>query len=397
MYLLDAILTLFAPIRVNERVSIAAVSTITEDIPSESLIVTRRKQIIKRDYYRNLIKPQRGWCDNLIKLITRPKLIRFHKNVSFIKSYYLAIIKIYSGKILRKRFKKKKYNKRLIISENQGNEFLYEKIISGNYFLASRFGNSELTALMELEAKRSGVIKKVSYKGISPLFDTTGFYANTNEMLDQSLKYYDLITNNLKNIDALFTFDFSMEDYFYKKYFANNSIVSASKALEPFYFKEPWSRALKDKNVLIIHPFSETIVKQYKKRDILFENQNILPEFNLITYQTVQTIGGGYSGKETWFDLLENMINDIKNIDFDIALIGAGSYGMPLGFEIKKLNKQAIHIGGGLQLLFGIKGKRWDLNPVVSGFYNENWVYPSKIDTPKNLNNLKYDAYAYWK
>jgi glycerol-3-phosphate dehydrogenase len=51
--------------------------------------------------------------------------------------------------------------------------------------------------------------------------------------------------------------------------------------------------------------------------------------------------------------------------DYDVALIGCGAYGLPLASHVKRKGKQSIHLGGGLQLLFGIKGKRWDDNPEV--------------------------------
>jgi hypothetical protein len=55
------------------------------------------------------------------------------------------------------------------------------------------------------------------------------------------------------------------------------------------------------------------------------------------------------------------MCSEISKLDFDIALIGCGGYGVPLaGFIYNKLKKQAIQIGGGLQLLFGVMGKRWE-------------------------------------
>ena len=64
------------------------------------------------------------------------------------------------------------------------------------------------------------------------------------------------------------------------------------------------------------------------------------------------------------------MVKEIEKKDFDIALIGAGAYGMPLAYKIKKMGKKAIHIGGSLQCLFGIKGSRWEA-PV----YNYNNLY----------------------
>ena len=41
--------------------------------------------------------------------------------------------------------------------------------------------------------------------------------------------------------------------------------------------------------------------------------------------------------------------------NFDIALIGCGAYGFPLAAFVKGIGKKAVHIGGPLQLFFGIK------------------------------------------
>ena len=52
-------------------------------------------------------------------------------------------------------------------------------------------------------------------------------------------------------------------------------------------------------------------------------------------------------------------------MDFDIALLGCGCYGHPLcDFIRNELNKSAIYIGGGLQLLFGVMGGRWIHSPM---------------------------------
>jgi hypothetical protein len=97
----------------------------------------------------------------------------------------------------------------------------------------------------------------------------------------------------------------------------------------------------------------------------------------------VQSIGGKGPHKD-WYESFQLMCKDISNIDFDIALLGCGSYGMPLGNYIKKeLKKSAIYVGGGLQLYFGIKGKRWDNSPDITKFYNEYWTRPSQEETPE--------------
>lgn len=47
----------------------------------------------------------------------------------------------------------------------------------------------------------------------------------------------------------------------------------------------------------------------------------------------------------------------MDKIDYDICLIGCGAYGFPLAAHAKRKGKKAVHLGGALQLLFGIKGK----------------------------------------
>lgn len=63
---------------------------------------------------------------------------------------------------------------------------------------------------------------------------------------------------------------------------------------------------------------------------------------------------------------------------------------IPLSCIYKTNGEKAIHIGGTLQLNFGIKGKRWKHYP----FYNEYWTEPLKDEKPKNLD--KVEGGCYW-
>ncbi len=83
----------------------------------------------------------------------------------------------------------------------------------------------------------------------------------------------------------------------------------------------------------------------------------------------------------------------IRCIDFDIAIIGAGAYGLPLASFIKNMGKKAIHLGGATQLLFGIKGKRWDNLPYFRKLYNENWVRPLPDEIPDNFQAVESGCY----
>lgn len=146
--------------------------------------------------------------------------------------------------------------------------------------------------------------------------------------------------------------------------------------------------------MLIISPFAETMEKQYAshRSDLYGEmSDDILPEFaQLETIKAVQTIAGNRGQWSSWFEALEWMEGEIDKKDFDVALLGCGAYGFPLAAYIKSIGKQAIHVGGPLQLYFGIRGKRW----TDMGFYsNIYWTSPSESERPQNLKNVEGGCY----
>ena len=95
-----------------------------------------------------------------------------------------------------------------------------------------------------------------------------------------------------------------------------------------------------------------------------------------------------------WFEALNVMKSDIKKIDFDIAIIGCGAYGFPLAAECKRMGKKAIHLGGQVQMMFGILGKRWEEIPYYKQFINEYWVHPLEEEIPDNFK--KVEGGCYW-
>lgn len=177
------------------------------------------------------------------------------------------------------------------------------------------------------------------------------------------------------------------------------------ECLYPFFVERPWTRALKNKKVLVVHPFEKTIKSQYARRECIFDNSEILPSYELKTFKAVQSNAGNNVPFKDWFESLKWMEDEIAKIDFDICILGCGAYGLPLAATIKRMGKKAIHMGGGSQLLFGIKGKRWDndayhwknlpqLDTNYSSLYNEYWVRPSQGEIPKDAN--KVEGACYW-
>ena len=164
--------------------------------------------------------------------------------------------------------------------------------------------------------------------------------------------------------------------------------------LEPFWFEHPWPGALAGKKVLVVHPFSDTIQAQYAKRRSLFDNPEMLPDYDLITYRAISSFAGIKTPYATWFDALDKMCTDISKIDFDVALIGCGAYGMSIAAFIKReLRRKAVHLGGASQLFFGIKGHRWKTVPRYAKLFNEHWTHPLASDTIENRKTIEGGAY----
>jgi len=59
----------------------------------------------------------------------------------------------------------------------------------------------------------------------------------------------------------------------------------------------------------------------------------------------------------------------------------------------KSLGSWAIHLGGGTQLLFGIKGRRWEKNPWIATLGNESWTRPASSETPVNFQHIEGGCY----
>lgn len=262
--------------------------------------------------------------------------------------------------------------------------YLSELFQSGRPFMAAKLGAVEIKALLYARGPLPALFLK-RYVELH-MHQNAGFFPVTRDSIK---RFADLLMTDIRQIDVLFSW--RPEEIFFKK-----QLAQAFKA--GLYDSGPhpesdafWTKYLAGKKVLVIHPLAETIESQYHtRRTKLFSRPDFIPEFHsLSTVKAVQTIAGNTAGFESWFDALEHMEREIDTKDFDVALIGCGAYGLPLAAYIKRMGKQAIHLGGVLQLYFGIKGKRWD----NSGLYNEYWVSPEAKEIPRGAERVEDGCY----
>ena len=302
-------------------------------------------------------------------------------------------------------------------NRQSSNDKIYNLLHAGKPCMISRFGTTEINCINNYLCvhKKRPFLKKcwdyISDYTHTPWWNTDHFkYMNVYSgifpvNIEIAEKFSQLYLQDIPLIDLL-----ACHQYYEKFMHLRDDVIRIHlEMLYPFFVDRPWTRYLKGKKVLVVHPFEDTIRLQYAKRRLLFKNPEVLPDFTLITFKAVQTIAGNKSNFGSWFEALEYMKREIGKIDFDVCIIGCGAYGLPLAAYVKRMGKQAIHMAGGTQLLFGILGKRWteqyknvlhyrpgiNINVNYRPLFNDSWVYPLKIDTPQNAINV--ENACYWK
>ena len=278
------------------------------------------------------------------------------------------------------------YKDKHIPSEDNGNRMIYDLIMTGKPAAVMRLGSTETNCAYPWMA------------GMSPDPDTLRRGLNLSGIFPADEKhnaeFSAIYLESAKSADIMGLCGVYKEKVIIDRYCPNSKFVKA-RSIEPYYYKEPWTAALGGKRILIVHPFVETISKQYLCREKLFDNPSILPAFSDIQFvKTVQSAAGAKTEFETWSAALEYMCGEINKKEFDIAIIGAGAYAMPICAHVKQIGKIAVQMSGATQLLFGIKGKRWDSHPFISALYNEYWVRPNENETPPEVE--KVEGGSYW-
>ena len=296
------------------------------------------------------------------------------------------VIKRQLAKVYRSMRFKLDYAGMGLLTESEGNNRIKQYVTNGSPFMLGRFGAVEMHCVSRW---MSG--QKCTDSEKHQALYAAGIFPNDQKTINQFCETY---IDAIKTTDLLGVWEVVDEKKAIKRYCPKAELMP-SRSIEPYYFDNPWSAELEGKKVLIVHPFIESIGNQLKQRELIWPGENVLPQFASVMYvKSVQSNAGAITEFKDWFEALESMKRKIAACDFDIAIIGAGAYGLPLAAYVKSIGKQAIQMSGATQILFGIKGKRWDDHPVISKFYNDAWVRPLQSETPPDIK--KVEGGSYW-
>jgi hypothetical protein len=288
------------------------------------------------------------------------------------------------------------------IDETISDSVIYEILMKQEPALVGRLGGTEARFISEYrKIKKFGMISEFMFqfkpnwrKRSREVNTNAGFYFNSlNEVKDFDSKYHDALIE----VDVLGAWGNAFSNIEYE-YFRNIKSLIPVDYTAPWIesrsvssSKIPWAQALNGKNVLVVSPFVDSIQKQFNKISSVFPNHSI-HNFNLLTLKSPMTVSTELPTNKSWFEYLIEIESKIVKTNFDVLLVSAGSYSFPLAHFAKKIGKIGIHCGGGLQLFFGIMGKRWEKSLYLNSL-EVSWVRPNENEKPTGANLIEGGCY----
>jgi hypothetical protein len=278
------------------------------------------------------------------------------------------------------------------------NSIVQEAILNKSPFMISRFGSAEINWYLNYKILGKSLFRRLKAYITLEIDELDIKHRNIRDMTFQPFSekatknYISEIDNVIPKIDVLGTW---MRQEQSKEIKLQKDIKYIYLGyIEPYYSENPWTMALEGKKVLVIHPMKKSIESQYLKRKLIFGNKQILPDFHLEVLQAPYFDDPRFG---SWQAIMDFYKSEVLNYDFDVAILGCGSWGMPLAGYIKDMGKVAIHLGGATQILFGIIGERWETQwPEFRelNLVNEHWTRPLLEETPGWAKG--YDKNSYW-
>lgn len=236
-----------------------------------------------------------------------------------------------------------------------------------------------------------------------------GIYARNREDLELYARFYMKAIENMSLFACFSTLYTDTQNYAIEKYAVAHDRILHNRVLEPFYqiAEDPaaagrvWTWALRGKRVLIVSPFVDTFRQQREAGFRFFGKERAeedvwAPDQEFVYYKAYNCLYNNHP-HGSWFETFQAMCRDIRELDFDVALLSCGGYGLPLcNFIYEKLGKSAVYMGGSLQLLFGVYGNRWANHGVVGPLIKapgSGWVRPSDAERPANYQRVEGGCY----
>jgi hypothetical protein len=277
-------------------------------------------------------------------------------------------------------------------------------------FAVGKIGTSELNALM-FYLQREKALPYPQYI-VREMTENAGFWSPANSSIDDTLDLWaQNLVEALANLDAVVSWSPSAktQELLLLNQYSPNAKKIVLRALEPYYTPaNQYTMKMTKGPIAVVSPFTESITKQWSVIQDVFPTSGLAGQM-WPKNQTLIPIRAPYGPAMTQANLSLSWPSDILNegplkaVQYlaeqvthsgaKYALVGIGALSLLLVHELKKRDIVAIHTGGGTQIMFGIKGNRWQNHSVISNFFNPSWTKPSQNEIPSEAQKVERSCY----
>ena len=294
-----------------------------------------------------------------------------------------------------------------LLSQTEGAQELVRAAQTGVPYAAGKLGTSEFEALCwYLEHRRHKTHPPVQYPihVFRHMVVNAGLFPSRPETLDHWAEH--MLQYVLPAMDLMIEWNPSskLHEHNFLEAHAPHSKRTVLRALEPYYEADTSNRYTlaipEEAKIAIVSPFADTILEQSPKLHAIWSTSPVWSTAH--TFIPIQTFYSPLVAGERhqwaprhhdWHEACEDIVEKVVHIGAKYVFIGCGALSLPLAAALKQAGCVAIHTGGATQILFGIKGRRWDSHSVISKFYNDSWVRPAAHEIPERAAAIENGCY----
>jgi len=277
-------------------------------------------------------------------------------------------------------------------------------------FFVGRNGTIEVETLLHWYTRRKAVPQMQTYptRIRQQIERNAGIFPSTDESIDAWCAVYVAALEHLDGAAVGWYKPLEeVEKWIMNTYMPEMAFGCPLRSLEPYYVPATlrWTGGLKGKRVAVVSSFAETMHGQIKKAKELWKaiegggdllSSEVEWYFVKTGYSPILSLGVAQwpPGIDSWQEAVNHTVDEVVKTGATIALIGCGGLGMIIAAELKRRGISALVLGGAIQVLFGIKGRRWVNHSVISNFWNDSWVWPAATEIPRGA--VLVEGGCYW-
>ena len=274
-------------------------------------------------------------------------------------------------------------------------------------FFIGRNGTIEIEVLFFWLMRRKGNARPYPERLQEQIHKNAGIFPGTPESIDQWCEAYVEALGRMNGGAAGWYEPLFQAEQWLLNLYSPRAFRTPLRSLEPYYVPQGtrWTEKLVGKRVAVVNSFADTMQAQIKRKDEIWTGEQAdLLDISGVKWSFIRTGYAPIIAKgtaewparcNTWQMATDYVVDAVMGSGAEVALIGCGGLGMIIASRLKVLGVSSVVLGGAIQVLFGIKGRRWTTHQIISEFWNDAWVWPSDTEIPAAARDV--EGGCYWR